>query len=58
MEVVVTDMAGRIVSSQTNTLISGFNAIDVNVKSLANGMYQVMGIIGGERTKAMKFVKQ
>ena len=58
MEVVVTDMAGRIVSRQTNNIISGFNAIDVNVSTLANGAYQVMGIIDGERTKAMKFVKQ
>jgi len=58
MEVVVTDMAGRVVSKQTNTLISGFNAVEVNVNQLANGMYQVMGIIDGERTKAFKFVKQ
>jgi len=58
MEVVVTDMAGRVVSSQTNTLISGFNAIEVNVNTLAKGMYQVMGIVDGERTKAFKFVKQ
>jgi hypothetical protein len=58
MEVVVTDMAGRIVSRQTNNLISGFNAIEVNVNTLANGMYQVMGIIEGERTKTLKFVKE
>jgi trimeric autotransporter adhesin len=58
MEVVVTDMAGRIVSRQNNNLISGFNAIEVNVNTLANGMYQVMGIIEGERTKTLKFVKQ
>ena len=58
MEVVVTDMAGRIVSRQTNNLISGFNAIEVNVNALANGMYQVMGIIEGERTRVVKFVKE
>jgi trimeric autotransporter adhesin len=58
VEVVVTDMAGRVVSRQANNLISGFNAIEVNVSNLANGMYQVMGIIEGERTKVLKFVKQ
>jgi hypothetical protein len=58
MEVVVTDIAGSVVSRQINTLISGFNAIDVNVNKLAKGMYQVMGIIEGERTKTLKFVKQ
>ena len=58
MEVVITDMAGRVVGRQTNNLINGFNAVEVNVNSLANGMYQVMGIIGGERTKVVTFVKQ
>jgi hypothetical protein len=58
MEVVVIDMTGRVVIRQTNVLISGFNAIEVNVGKLANGMYQVMGLIDGERTKALKFVKQ
>jgi Secretion system C-terminal sorting domain len=58
MEVVVTDMAGRVVAKQSNTLIAGFNAIDVNVNNLANGTYQVTGITAGGRTKTMLFVKQ
>jgi trimeric autotransporter adhesin len=58
MEVVVTDMAGRVVAKQSNTLIAGFNAIDVNVNNLANGTYQVTGITAGGRTKTMQFVKQ
>jgi Secretion system C-terminal sorting domain len=57
IEVVVSDMAGRVVSRQTNNLISGFNAIEVNVNSLASGMYQVMGIIDGGRSRTLNFLK-
>lgn len=58
MEVVVSDMAGRVVSRQTNNLISGFNALEVHMSSLASGMYQVMGVIGGERTRVVRMVKE
>ncbi len=58
MEIVVTDIAGRVVATQSNTLIAGFNAIDVNVNKLANGTYQVMGITAEGRTKVLQFVKQ
>lgn len=58
IEIVVTDLAGRVVSRQINKLISGFNAIDVKVQNLAKGMYQVTGIIDGERTQTLKLVKQ
>jgi Secretion system C-terminal sorting domain len=58
MEVVITDIAGRVVATQSNTLIAGFNAIDVNVNKLANGTYQVTGVTAEGRTKTMQFVKQ
>jgi hypothetical protein len=58
MEIVVTDISGRVVAVQSNTLIAGFNAIDVNVSKLANGTYQVTGITAEGRTKVMQFVKQ
>ncbi len=58
MEVVITDLTGRVVAKQNNTLIAGFNAIDVNVGNLANGTYQVTGITAAGRTKVLSFVKQ
>jgi Secretion system C-terminal sorting domain len=58
MEVMITDIAGRVVAKQSNTLIAGFNAIEVNVNGLANGTYQVTGITAEGRTKVLQFVKQ
>lgn len=58
MEVVVSDMAGRVISRQTNNLISGFNVVEVNVSGLSKGMYQVVGMVGGERTRVVRVVKK
>jgi Secretion system C-terminal sorting domain len=58
MQVLITDIAGRVVATQSNTLIAGFNAIDVNVNGLAKGTYQVTGVTAEGRTKTMQFVKQ
>jgi Secretion system C-terminal sorting domain len=58
MELVITDITGKVVATQSNTLIAGFNAIDVNVSKLAIGTYQVTGITAEGRTKTMQFVKQ
>ncbi|MBL7701340.1 MAG: hypothetical protein JNM14_03775 [Ferruginibacter sp.] len=58
MELVITDMQGRILQKQSVTLIAGFNTIPVNVKNLAAGTYQLFGNSAGERTRVLRFVAQ
>ncbi|MGG9961237.1 T9SS type A sorting domain-containing protein [Ferruginibacter sp. SUN106] len=58
MTIVITDITGRVVLKQNQTLIAGFNAIDMKVANLASGTYQVYGITGEGRTKVMGFVKE
>jgi GEVED domain/Secretion system C-terminal sorting domain len=58
MEILVSDIAGRVVIKQVIKLIAGFNAIDMNVTNLAKGIYNIQGIIEGEKTKIIRFVKQ
>ncbi len=58
MEVVITDVQGRVMSKQSLTLTAGFNAIDMNVSNLAKGTYQLFGNIADGRTKTLSFVKQ
>ncbi|HMI79578.1 MAG TPA: T9SS type A sorting domain-containing protein, partial [Ferruginibacter sp.] len=58
MNVVVTDMQGRVMQQQTISLIAGFNAIPMNVTKLSAGTYQVYGITEDGRSKVLRFVIQ
>lgn len=58
MEIIITDVTGRIMLKQTSNLIAGFNAIDMNVNNLANGVYQVFGNTADGKTRVLQFVKQ
>ena len=58
MEIIITDVTGRIMVKQTSNLIAGFNAIDMNVNNLASGVYQVYGNTADGKTKVLQFVKQ
>jgi hypothetical protein len=58
MELVITDMQGRILQKQSASLIAGFNQIPMNVQSLAAGSYQLFGNTAGERTRVLRFVVQ
>jgi hypothetical protein len=58
MDVVVTDLTGRVLQQQKATIISGFSAVEVNVSNLAAGTYQVYGVTAEGRTKVLQFVKQ
>lgn len=58
MDIVITDMMGRIVNTQTITLIAGYNSIDMNVSTLAAGTYNISGITPDEKTRVIRFVKQ
>ena len=58
LQVVITDVQGRIVLQKNVSLIAGFNAIDLNATQLATGMYYVYGITGDEKTKLVAMTKQ
>lgn len=58
MQLVITDMSGRLMQKQTVRLQSGSNLVQLRVASLAKGTYQVT-LVGeaGEKT-SIRFVKQ
>jgi hypothetical protein len=58
MEMWITDMQGRILQKQSVSLIAGFNIIAMNVKNLAAGTYQLVGITADEKTRVLRFVIQ
>jgi hypothetical protein len=58
MDIVITDMQGRLMQRQTINAIAGFNTIPVNVGKLAAGSYQVFGNTAEGRSKVLRFVIQ
>jgi hypothetical protein len=56
---VITDMMGKAISRQTTQVISGDNAINLNVANLASGNYLLKAICNnGCETAVQKFTKQ
>jgi hypothetical protein len=58
MDIVITDMQGRLMQRQTINAIAGFNTIPVHVAKLAAGTYQVFGNTAEGRSKVLRFVIQ
>lgn len=58
MELVITDMQGRVLQKQSVSMIAGFNQIPMNVRNLAAGTYQLFGNTADGRTRVLRFVIQ
>ncbi len=58
MELVITDMQGRILQKQSVNMIAGFNQVPMNVQNLAAGTYQLFGNGADGRTRVLRFVIQ
>ena len=58
MDIVITDLAGRVMMKQAASLIAGFNAIEMSVKNLSAGVYQIVGYTADGKTRVLQFVKQ
>ena len=58
MDVIVTDMQGRMMQRQSTSLVAGFNQVPVNVSSLAAGSYQVSVMTSEGRASVQRFVIQ
>ena len=58
MDVTIIDMQGRTVNRQTVSITAGSNSIPMNVSNLSAGTYFLSGIVAGEKSTMIKFVKQ
>jgi hypothetical protein len=58
MEIIITDMQGRILQKRSAAMIAGFNTIPMNVRNLAAGTYQLFGNTDDGRTRVLRFVIQ
>jgi hypothetical protein len=58
IEMVITDMQGRVLQKQSVSMIAGFNQIPMSVRSLAAGTYQLFGNTDDGRTRVLRFVIQ
>lgn len=58
MEIVITDMAGRLVQRQAAAISPGYNTVPVNVSRLPAGNYQVYGNTGEGRSRVVRLVVQ
>ena len=58
MDIAIFDMQGRLVNTQTVSLVAGFNSLPVNIASLAPGSYTIRAATPDEQTKIIRFIKQ
>ena len=58
MDVVISDMQGRIVSRRTVKLIAGLNTLNMEATTLSSGSYVLYGISSEGKTNRVVFVKQ
>ena len=58
MQLVVTDISGRIIQQQQVSINPGNQEVWLNASHLAAGMFQVTGYINGEKTSTFRFIKR
>lgn len=58
MQLVVTDISGRIVQTQVVSVADGNQEVWLNAGRLASGIFHVTGYINGQRTATIRFIKQ
>ncbi|MES2776739.1 MAG: T9SS type A sorting domain-containing protein [Bacteroidota bacterium] len=57
MEIIVTDMSGKLVQKQQANIVSGSNTISINMQQLASGTYQLSGFTAAGKAATIRFVK-
>jgi hypothetical protein len=57
MELVITDVNGRIVHKQSVSITNGSQNIWLDASRFAAGMFQVTGYVKGEKTATLRFIK-
>jgi hypothetical protein len=57
MQLVITDINGRIVHKQSVSLINGSQDVWLDASRFAAGIFQVSGYVIGEKTATLRFIK-
>jgi hypothetical protein len=57
LNIIVTDLMGRVVQKNNYTIVAGNNKIAMNFSGLASGNYQITGFATREKTKTIRFIK-
>lgn len=58
MQLVVTDISGRVVHIQNASINAGNQEIWLNANRLSSGIFQITGYINGEKTTTIRFFKR
>ncbi|MEP6675576.1 MAG: T9SS type A sorting domain-containing protein [Ferruginibacter sp.] len=58
LNIVITDLNGKIVYTQTASLNAGSNTININLEQLAAGAYQLTGYDATGKIKTIRFIKE
>ena len=58
MDIAVFDTQGRLVNTQTISVIAGFNSLPVHVNGLSSGSYTIRGSMADEQQIIIRFIKQ
>lgn len=58
MQLVITDINGRIIQTQNASINAGNQEIWINATKLATGYFQITGYINGEKTATIRFFKR
>jgi hypothetical protein len=57
MQLVITDINGRIVHKQSVSLMNGSQDVWLDASRFSAGMFQVSGYVNGEKTATLRFIK-
>ncbi len=58
IQLVVTDINGRIVMNQKSAIDAGNQELWIDASRLSTGMFQITGYINGEKTATIRFIKR
>jgi hypothetical protein len=58
LDLIITDMQGRIVQKQNHTISAGNTNIQLSTDRLAAGVYQITGVTTESKTNVIRFIKQ
>jgi hypothetical protein len=58
LDLIVTDMQGRLMQKQNHTVAAGNTTIQVSTDHLAAGAYQLFGVSAEGKTNSIRFIKQ
>ncbi len=58
IDIIITDMQGRVMQKKAVSMVAGFNSIPVNVARLTTGTYQLYGNTADGRSRVLRFVVQ